>query len=267
MKKLYALLGLLLLLGACASDKNELEDASAEELYNIAWHDLQETRYAKAAYAFEKMETDHPYSKWAVKAKLMGAYAYYKDEKYDDAILSLDRFIKYHPGNKDVAYAYYLKGMCYYDQITSAEKDQSNTANAEKTFNLLISLFPDSEYAADARNKINLTRDYQAGQEMNVARFYLRDGNYLSALNRFNVVLEEYQTTAQIEEALYREVEIYEIFGMDKYAQGYYKILNENYPNGRWTAKAKALLEKTAKSKNKSDETEIKKQDEVKGGK
>lgn len=257
MKKIYLLLCFFLLAAGCASDKSEMEDASVEDLYNISLDSLNDTKYAKAAYGFEKLETDYPYSQWAVKAKLMGAYAYYKDEKYDDAVLALDRFIKYHPGNKDVAYAYYLKGMCYYNQITSADKDQSHTTKAEETFNLLIRLFPESKYAEDARKKINLTRDYQAGQEMHIARFYLRDGNYLSALNRFNVVLEEYQTTAQIEEALFREVEIYLIFGMNKYADGYYKILKDNYPNGKWTAKAKALIDKTVDGKMKSKKQDV----------
>ena len=251
MRKIYLLLCSSLFFTACASSSENFDDMTAEDLYNVSWENLEKTKYEKAAAGFEKLETDHPYSKWAVKAKLMGAYAYYKNEKYDDAILALDRFIKYHPGNKDVAYAYYLKGMCYYDQITSAEKDQSDTAKAEETFLLLTELFPESKYAADARNKINLTEDYRAGQEMNVARYYLRDGNYLSALNRFNVVLENYQKTVQIEEALYREVEIYAIFGMDKYADGYYKILKNNYPDGKWTAKAKKIMEKLAKAETK----------------
>lgn len=254
MKKIYALLGFILLFTACASGKDNFDDMSAEDLYNVSWENLEKTKYEKAAAGFEKVETDHPYSQWAVKAKLMSAYSYYKDEKYDDAILALDRFIKYHPGNKDVAYAYYLKGMCYYDQITTADKDQSDTVKAEETFKLLIALFPESKYADDARNKIRLTEDYRAGQEMKVGRYYLQDGNYLSALNRFNVVLEEYQTTIQIEEALYRQVEIYAIFGMDKYADGYYKILQNNYPNGEWTEKAGKIMKKLGKKEAKQQQ-------------
>jgi outer membrane protein assembly factor BamD len=174
----------------------------------------------------------------------MSAFAYYKDEKYDDAIIAADRFLKYHPGNKDAAYALYLKGICYYDQITASDKDQGDTQKAEEAFQYLITLFPNTPYAEDARNKINLTEDYKAGQEMVVGRFYLNEGNYLSALNRFNVVLEEYQTTIQIEEALYREVEIYAILGMNQYADGYYKILLKNYPEGKWTAKAAKVMER-----------------------
>jgi len=244
MRKYILVLCGICLLSACAGDKVDLADLSAEDLYNKAWEDLNATKYSKAAEEFERLEVDHPYSQWAVKAKLMGAYAYYKDEKYDDAVMALDRFLKYHPGNKDAAYAYYLRGICYYDQITSADKDQGDTMRAEDTFNRLIMLYPESKYAEDARKKIKLTKDYQAGQEMIVGRYYLRDGNYLSALNRFNVVLENYQTTIQIEEALYRQVEIYAILGLERYANGYYKILKDNYPNGKWTDEARKVMDK-----------------------
>ena len=262
MKKIYGLLTVLLLAG-CAADKAP-SDLPVENLYNNAFDDLQKTKYKKAAEEFEQVEIEHPYSQWAVKAKLMGAYAYYKNEDYDDAVLALDRFIKYHPGNKDVAYAYYLKGMCYYDQISSADRDQADTEKAEEAFNRLIMLFPDSEYAADARKKVNLTEDYKAGQEMIIGRYYLNNGNYLSALNRFNVVLENYQTTVQIEEALYRQVEIYGILGLNKYAAGYYKILHNNYPDGVWTAKAAKVMEKINKAHVKKVEAPKKEAEEVK---
>lgn len=255
MKKVivYVLAGLCL--ASCATDEKDL-NLPAENLYNKAFDDLQATKYKTAAKEFEQLETQHPYSKWAVKAKLMGAYAYYKDESYDDAILATDRFLRYHPGNKDAAYAYYLKAMSYYDQISSVDKDQGNTRKAEETFRYLISLYPDSKYAKDARNKIKLAEDYKAGQEMDVGRYYLNSGNYLSALNRFNVVLEEYQTTAQIEEALYRQVEIYCILGMNKYAQGYYKILQMNYPEGAWTRKAADVLAQCEKESVKQNSLE-----------
>ena len=262
MKKFYGVLAVLLLAG-CVADKAP-SDLPVENLYNNAFDDLQKTKYKKAAEEFEQVEIEHPYSQWAVKAKLMGAYAYYKNEDYDDAVLALDRFIKYHPGNKDVAYAYYLKGMCYYNQISSADKDQADTEKAEEAFNRLILLFPNSEYAADARKKVNLTEDYKAGQEMIIGRYYLNNGNYLSALNRFNVVLENYQTTVQIEEALYRQVEIYGILGLNKYAAGYYKILHNNYPDGMWTAKAAKVMDKIGNSSIKKEVAPKKEVEEVK---
>ena len=251
MKKIYTVLLGIFMIGGCASDV-DLDAMSAEDLYNLAYDNLEATKYAKAAEMFEKVETDHPYSQWAVKSKLMGAFAYYKDEKYDEAVMAVDRFIKYHPGNKDVPYALYLKGMCYYDQISAADKDQGDTELAADTFKRLITLYPESKYAKDVMGKMSLTEDYKAGQEMIIGRYYLKEGNYLSALNRFNVVLENYQTTIQIEEALYRQVEIYAILGLNSYADGYYKILNSNYPNGKWTAKAAKIMEKIGKDKESS---------------
>ena len=258
MKKYYTILSTLLLLNACSGNKVDLETMSAEEIYNYAMDEMEKTRYNKAETAFETLETDHPYSQWAVRAKLMGAYAYYKDEKYDDAVMAIDRFIKYHPGNEAVPYALYLKGMCYYDQISEAAKDQGNTQKAAETFALLAAMYPESEYAKDAAGKMNLTEDYKAGQEMIIGRYYLHEGNYLSALNRFNVVLENYQKTIQIEEALYRQVEIYAIFGLNNYANGYYKILKQNYPDGKWTAKAEKIINKIgADTKPSKENTSI----------
>ena len=263
MKKIFAILVLGLLISACASKEENL-NLPAENLYNQAYENLEATKYKKAAEQFEQLESEHPYSKWAVKAKLMAAYAYYKNESYDDAIMAADRFLKYHPGNKDADYAYYLKGMSYYDQISSAEKDQLNTQKAEETFQRLVMLYPDSKYAKDVMQKINLAEDYKAAQEMIIGRYYLNNKNYLSALNRFNVVLEQYQKTVQIEEALYREVEIYAILGMNKYAKGYYKILNMNYPNGKWTAKAENIINKIGEKKAspiKAEDVEVENSD------
>ena len=241
MKKIV--LGLLLFTAACASTSTEVTNPTAEDLYNQGYAEMDQTAWAKAAATFEKVELEHPYSKWATKAKLMAAYSYYKNEKYDDAILALDRFIRYHPGNKDIAYAYYMKGMCYYDQIVGAEKDQDNTAKAEEAFNQVIVRFPDSEYAKDAQGKMALIRDHLAGQEMDVGRYYLNKKNYLSALNRFSAVVENYQTTPQIEEALYRQIEIYVILGLNKEASNVLKVLGHNYPDSKWYKMALALKE------------------------
>ncbi len=245
MKNIFGLFAVLLslnLLNACASPKEINENASAEELYTHAHKLLDKTSYAKAAETFEKVELEHPYSKWATKAKLMGAYAYYKDQKYDDAVMSLDRFIKYHPGNQDAPYAYYLKALCYYEQIVTVDKDQSNTAKAKEAFEQVINRFPDSEYAQDAKLKIDLTNDHLAGKEMEVGRYYLNQKNYLSALNRFSVVVNQYQTTSHIEEALYRQVEIYTILGLNTEARTAAKVLSYNYPDGKWTQKAKNII-------------------------
>ena len=241
MKKNILVFIMFLLLPACAANKDKDKNLSAEYLYNRGYKELNKTSYSKAATSFEKVELEHPYSKWATKAKLMGAYAYYKDQKYDDAILSLERFIRYHPGNKDIAYAYYMRGLCYYEQIVGIEKDQGITRQAQEAFNQVIIRFPDSEYAKDAKLKLNLITDRLAGQEMEVGRFYLNQKNYLSALNRFSVVVNSYQTTAHIEEALYRQAEIYKILGLTKEQQDATKVLGHNYPDSKWYKRAQKL--------------------------
>ena len=232
-------------LSACASKDDSLDDdKSAETLYNEAYDYLEKTSYQKAAEKFDKVEMEHPYSKWATKSKLMSAYSYYKDEKYDDAIASLDRFIRLHPGNKDIAYAYYLKGICYYDQIAPSQKEQASSKEAYETFMQLIAMFPDSEYAEDAKSKLTLIQDHIAGHEMNVGRYYLQNKEYISALNRFTMVSDTYQNTAQIPEALYREVEVYTILGLTTEASRKEEILKSNYPDTKWAKMAADLVKK-----------------------
>ena len=199
------LIGMSFNLSACASDDKK-EPQSAEELYLQAKKEMEKTSYTKAASTFEKIELEYPYSALSTKAKIMGAYAYYKDQKYDDAIISLDRFIKFHPGNRDIAYAYYLKAMCYYEQISEVSKDQGNTEKALDALTQVVKRFPDSKYAPDAQAKIKLTLDHLAGHEMEIGRWYLKQKNYLSALNRFSQVVNKYQTTTHIQEALYRQI-------------------------------------------------------------
>lgn len=245
MSKLKLLLVCIFCLGfvsACSSTKETTTPKTAEELYNQAHNELDRTAYQKAAETFEKVELEHPYSKWATKAKIMGAYAYYKDQKYDDAIISLDRFIKFHPGNKDIAYAYYLKALCYYEQITGVEKDQENTRLALESLRQVMIRFPNTEYAKDASLKLELTYDHLAGKEMEVGRYYLKQNNYLSALNRFSEVVNNYQMTSHIEEALYRQVEIYTILGLNKEAKQAFRVLEFNYPKSKWTAEARKIV-------------------------
>ena len=251
MKKIALLFSLFLSLGvisACSSTPENDDNKSAEELYAKGYKLLNKDMYQKSAETFEKVELEPPYSKWATKAKLMGAYAYYKDRKYDDAIISLDRFIKFHPGNKDIAYAYYLKALCYYDQIVTVEKDQGNTEEAYKALQQVIFRFPDTDYAQDARLKLDLTKDHLAGKEMEIGRYYLSQNNYLSALNRFSTVVNDYQTTSHIEEALYRQVELYTILGMPDEARNAEKVLGHNYPQSKWYHKARAVLKGETKN-------------------
>lgn len=232
---------LSVLISGCSSTPKP-EPTNAEDLYKQAEEYLQKTSYSKAAETFEKVELEHPYSSLAAKSRLMAAYAYYKDKKYDDAVIALDRFIKFHPGNKDIAYAYYLKAMCYYEQIVDVSQDQGNTEKAMQAFREVILRFPNSKYAKDARLKLELTIDHMAGQEMSIGRWYLGQENYLSALNRFSTVVNQYQTTSQIEEALYRQIEIYTILGLNTEAQKAYQVLEYNYPKSKWTKRGLEII-------------------------
>ena len=246
MKKLSRIISIIAVIGlaSCSSSKDATKNMSAEELYNHAYDLLEKTAYKKAAQTFEQVETEHPYSRLAIKSKLMAAYSYYRDGKYDDAIIALERFIKYHPGNKDIAYAYYMKGLCSYEQMPIADKAQDNTADALTAFQQLVIRFPDSEYAKDAEAKLKNIVENLAAHEMEIGRFYLQKGNHLSALNRFNIVVQSFPQTTQIEEALYRQVEIYEILGMEEEAKIPAHLLEDRYPDSKWTSGAIKLTKK-----------------------
>jgi outer membrane assembly lipoprotein YfiO len=222
------------LLAACSEKKEEYVERPVEELYNEAMDLVDKSEYTKAAKAFEEVERQHPYSVWATKAQLMAAYALYERNKYDDAIIQLDRFIQLHPGNKDAAYAYYLKGLCYYEQITDVRRDQKMTEQAMKSLQEVIDRFPASSYAKDAKLKVDLARDHLAGKEMTIGRYYQGTGQWLGALNRFKAVVDNYQTTTHTPEALHRMVEIYLTLGLTEEAKRVAAVLGHNFPGSDW---------------------------------
>ena len=234
-------------LGACSSTDEEEKDTYVEQpvnaLYNKAMDALSERRYKDAAKAFDEVERQHPYSIWATKAQLMAAYSLYQDNNYQDAINALNRFIQLHPGNRDIAYAYYLKALAYYEQVTDVERDQSNSEQALSSLEELIRRYPDSSYAKDARHKIDLVRDHLAGKEMDIGRFYEKRGQYLAAVNRFKTVVDKYQTTSQVPEALHRLVECYLALGIVDEARKTAAVLGYNYPRSQWYIDSYQLVE------------------------
>ena len=173
---------------------------------------------------------------------LMSAYAHYKVNEYDEAILSAQRFISLHPSNKDVPYAYYLIGLCYYERISDVGRDQKMTENALNSFYELTRRFPQSEYARDAQLKIDLTLDHLAGKEMEIGRYYLNRHDYIAAINRFREVIERYQTTSHTPEALERLTEAYLALGIKTEAQTAAAILGYNFPGSEWYEDSYALL-------------------------
>lgn len=226
----------LLLLPACSSgDKTEAQvERPVEELYNGAQDALKAGKYKEATRLFEEVERQHPYSQWATKSQLMAAYSAYQGDNYDDAILALDRFIELHPGSEDIDYAYYLKALAYYEQISDVARDQGITKQALESFDTLIQRFPDSQYARDARLKMDLTNDHLAGKEMEIGRYYLNRGETNAAINRFRTVVQEYQTTTHTSEALHRLVECYLSLGLYTEAERVAAVLGHNYPGSKW---------------------------------
>ena len=239
--QVLALAGALLVAG-CAAKKPEYVERPVEDIYNRAMDQLDKSNYASAALLFDEVERQHPYSAWATKAQLMAAYAHYQNNKYDQAISSLDHFIELHPSNRDAAYAYYLKGLCYYEQIADVGRDQRLTAQALKALEEVVRRFPESVYARDARIKIDLTRDHLAGKEMEIGRFYERAGQPVAAINRFRTVIEKYQTTTHVPEALHRLVECYLALGVKSEAQEAAAVLGHNFPGSDWYADSYFLM-------------------------
>lgn len=228
-------LALAALLAACASsDQPKYVEKPVAELYNNGLDALQKGNYKEATDQFDEVERQHPYSIWATKAQLMAAYAYYQNNRYDDAVAGLDRFIELHPSNPDVAYAYYLKGLCYYEQISDVTRDQKMTALALKTLQEVVTRFPHSKYARDAKLKIDLTYDHLAGKEMSIGRYYEDKGDYLAAINRFKNVVDGFQRTTHVPEALHRLVECYTALGLTKEARRTAAVLGHNFPGSEW---------------------------------
>ena len=235
-KPLIAALAVLLMLGlgACETKKKEYVEQPVETLYNGAMDALLSRNYLLATEKFDDVERQHPYSQWATKAQLMSAYTYYLKNLYGNAIAGLNRFIQLHPTNKDVAYAYYLKGLSYYEQISEVARDQKMTKLALTTLDELIKRFPNSKYARDAKLKIDLTHDHLAGKEMEIGRFYQNQGNYLAAINRFRTVVDDFQTTTHVPEALHRLTETYLTIGVPEEARKTAAVLGYNFPGSEW---------------------------------
>ncbi len=233
----------LLLLGACGTTEDEpYVERPVNELYNQAMDDLESGDNKKAARLFDEVERQHPYSSWAIKAQLLAAYAHYRANEYDEAVSALDRYIELHPASPDVPYAYYLKGLSYYERISDIHRDQEMSEQARRVFEELVNRYPDSEYARDARLKIDLCDDHLAGKEMVVGRYYLQRGYYLAAINRFKTVIDKFQTTTHVPEALLRLTESYTALGIDDEARKSAAVLGYNFPQTEWYEDAYALV-------------------------
>ncbi|MBY0583612.1 MAG: outer membrane protein assembly factor BamD [Sphingomonas sp.] len=212
-------------------------------LYSAAKTRLDRHDYKVAAALFDEVERQHPYSIWARRAQLLGAFAYYLDADYEKSIASAQRFLAVHPGNRDAAYAYYLIALGYYEQISDVTRDQKITQQALDALGELSRRYPNSRYAADARLKTDLVRDHLAGKEMEIGRFYEKRHEWLAALMRFRHVVDDYQTTNHAPEALMRLTETYLALGVPAEAKKAAAVLGANYPGSDWYQRAYKLIE------------------------
>lgn len=232
-----AILIAVAVLAACGrNDREELAyvETPVELLYNAGFEALERRRFDAAAAFFDEVERQHPFSEWARRSMLMASYANYEAQLYSEAISDAERFIALHPGSSSAPYAYYLIAISHYEQIYDVGRDQSTTRNALQALEQVVNRFPETPYAQDARLKMDMTRDHLAGKEMSVGRWYLRNGYYLAAINRFQNVIRDYQTTSHTPEALHRMVESYVALGVDEEARQIASVLGYNFPGSEW---------------------------------
>ncbi len=221
--------------GIFNKDDDLVPDAPADGLYNEGLYLLNNKQdYKAAAKKFDEVDRENPYSDWARKALLMSAYSYYQSEQYSDCVNSAKRYVTLHPGSPDAAYAQYLIGASYYDQILDVSRDQDRATQAIDALQEVIRKYPTSEYAVAAQKKIDMARDQLAGKEMDVGRYYLKNRDFIGAVNRFKVVVTQYQTTRHVEEALMRLSEAYVSLGIMDEAQTAAAVLGHNFPDSPW---------------------------------
>jgi outer membrane protein assembly factor BamD len=218
------------------------EERPVELLYSTGADRMDKHLWSQAVDYFQEVERQHPYSEWSRRAILMQAFAHYQDNNYEEAIGDSDRYISLYPGNASAAYAHYLKAICFFEQIVDVGRDQGATTQALDNLREVVQRYPHTEYAHDARLKIDMVNDQLAGKEMAIGRWYLRQGDTLAAIGRFRAVVDRYQTTSDTPEALYRLVEAYLTLGLTAEATRNGAVLGFNYPGDAWYADAYRLL-------------------------
>ena len=243
--RLLALALVVVALPACSffGKEDVIPDDPADKLYNEGLYLLNQKKdYKQAAKRFEEVDRQHPYSEWARKALIMSAYAHYEGTSYDDSVSAAKRYVTLHPGSPDAAYAQYLIGSSYFDQIPDITRDQQRTERAMQALDEVVRKYPGSEYAVAAKRKLEVARDQLAGKEMDTARYYQKRRENIAAINRFKVVITQYQTTRHVEEALMRLAETYMALGIVNEAQTAAAVLGHNFPDSPWYKDAYRLV-------------------------
>lgn len=241
MKKIFILIVCCGFLSGCAgtSDGEIVAQQPLAEIYATAYEEFNDENYEMAALEFQKAESQYPSSPWAADALVMSAYSYYMDGDFASAILAIDRYMRFHPGHRDVAYMMYLRGMCYYRQVSDVRREPGMSAYALAEFQNLVNRFPKSPYSQNAKNKINILKNYIAGKVMYSARNDMRQENWPSAILRLQSVVSTAQETVMTPEAMYRLTECYTAIGLPEQATGYGEMLKLNFPENEWTKKLK----------------------------
>lgn len=225
---------------ASCGGKSEIEtQLPLAEIYANAYAEFNDENYEVAATEFLKAETQYPSSPWAADALVMAAYSQYLDDDFAGAILAIDRFMRFHPGHSDVPYMLYLRGMCYYRQVSDVRREPGMSAYALQQFQQLVQRFPNSPYAKNAENKILILKNYLAGKVMYSARSDMKKQNWTSAISRLQSVIDGAQETVMTPEALFRLTECYTAIGLPDQAAGYAQMLRMNFPDNEWTKKLK----------------------------
>ena len=268
--RLISLLIILFLFASCSKEvkreiviKEKSLDLQVIEVYNEGLKALEEGDVLFAAKKFNEAEILYPQSDWAPNSALMAAYAYYTQDYYGDVTAEIERFIKVYPKNKNLDYAYYLLAITYYEQIVDEKKDLQSILNAKNTFEIVINKFPNTEYALDAKFKMNLIDDILASKEMYIGRYYFERKKWIPAINRFKTVIDDYETTIYVEEALHRLVEINYIIGLKNEAEKYANLLGYNYQSSMWYQRSYSVFndmyKKKIKKENKKSNSILKK--------
>ncbi len=262
LKKYFHIIIISILFFSCSKDSSKVSvieekslDLQVLDAYKLGMESLNNGDVLFAAKKFNEAEMLYPQSEWAPKSSLMAAYSYYSQDYYEDAILELQRFIKVYPNNKNLDYAYYLIANCFYETIVDEKKDLESIVNARKNFRIVVNNFPSTEYSLDSTFKLGLIDDILASKEVYVGRYYLDKQKWIPAINRFKTVVDDYETTIYVEEALHRLVEIYYILGLKKEADKYAKLLGYNYQSSKWYEKTYSVFNANYKKNKKNNKS------------
>ena len=249
--KKFIIFTFIIILSSCGGGKEKVSiieeqdiDLQMVDAFRKGYEALQDGDVLFAAKKFNEAELLYPQSIWAPKSSLMAAYSYYSQDYYFDAIIELKRFIKTYPNDKNISYAHFLLGMCFYENIIDEKKDLEPLVKAKDKFNFIVKTYPDTDFALDAKFKLDLIKDLMAAKEMYIGRYYIKKEKWIAAINRFKTVVNDYDTTVYIEEALHRLVEIHYKLGLKEESEKYATLLGYNYQSSEWYSETYSLFNK-----------------------